>query len=285
MKLKVFIGFLLITIFYSPLEAHSQDKMKVLSYNIFNGFRSDSVIQEKYLQWVRVIDPDVVAYQEMNHFTQERLESLASQYGHPYAVLSKTEGYPVALSSKYPIVNVQKVIDNMWHAYLYANINSTHVFVVHLSPHVYEKRHEELKLVLAHAATLPKDEGIIIMGDFNSFDKRDASHYGDDMLKEFQEREIKNKHRNLNDGEIDYSVIDQMTASGFKDAYRLVNDNFKSSKQTKVKKYDSYPNRRIDYIWVNPVLEKHVIKADIIHDKDTDWISDHYPMYMELYLK
>ena len=282
MKKKIFIGFLFFTILYS-FEAHSQNEMRILTYNVLNGFQSDSVIQKQYLQWVRLIDPDVVAYQEMNHFTQARLESLASQYGHPYAVLSKTEGYPVALSSKYPIVNVQKVIDNMWHAYLYANINSIHVFVLHLSPASYEKRSEELRLVLAHAATLPKEERILIMGDFNAFDKRDANHYGEDMKEEFRERTIKFNHRNLKDGEIDYSTMDQMAASGFKDAYWLVNDHFKYSMPTK--NYSARPTRRIDFIWVNSALADDIIKSDIIYDKDTNQISDHYPMFIEFYLK
>lgn len=282
MKIKIFAGIILFAIFYL-FDAHSQNKMKVLSYNVLNGFRSDSVIQDQYLQWVRNIDPDIIAYQEMNHFTQARLERFASQYGHPYAVLSKTEGYPVALSSKYPIVNAQKVVDNMWHAFIYANINNTHVFVVHLSPVSYEKRNEELRLILAHAASLPKEDRIMIMGDFNAFDKRDANYYGEGLKKVFREREIRLNHRNLNDdGEVDYSVMDQMTASGFKDAYWLVNDHFKPSRPTKVEKYLSYPIRRVDYIWVNSILEDDIIKADIIYDRVTEQLSDHYPMYIEL---
>lgn len=253
--------------------------MKVLSYNVYNGFQSDSAIQAKYVTWVKEIDPDIIAYQEMNKFTQDRIEDFAAQYGHPYAVLSKTEGYPVAFSSKHPIVNVQKVVDNMTHAYLYANINHTHVFVAHLSPAFFKKRAEELRLILAHAATLPKDEKILIMGDFNALDRRDANQYGDELLQNMQDRDKKYNQGNLNNGALDYSVMDLLTSAGYKDTYWLVNDRYHHSMPTK--KYLTRATRRIDYIWANLTMAKDIKKAVIIYDKDTEEMSDHYPIFIE----
>ena len=255
-------------------------QLKVLSYNVLKGLQQDSIIQKEYIHWVDSLDPDIVAYQEMNGFTQKSLEAFAKKYGHPYAVQSKLEGFPVALSSKYPIINVQKVVDNMWHAYLYANINHIHVFVIHFSPFSYEKRQQEVRQVLAHAATLPKGEKIMVMGDFNSMAVSDASVVTDALLKRMKESEMKHTHiRNLNQGQIDYTVTNAMKDAGFLDSYWLTNQVFSPSVTTK--KYGT-PARRIDFLWVNPALAKHVKSSVIIHDHTTDHLSDHYPVFVTL---
>jgi len=262
----------------------AQKTFKVLSYNVLKGLQQDSINHADYVKWVTEIDPDIVAYEEMNDFTQKSLEQFAARYNHPYAVQSKLEGFPVALSSKYPIVNVQKVVDNMWHAYLYASINNVHVFVIHFSPFDYKKRNHEIRNVLAHAATLPKNEKILIMGDFNSLDRSDSANYNEDMVEGMRNNEKKQAHiRNLNNGQIDYTVMDQLVEAGFKDTFWLVNKKFRYSIPTK--KYGEKNFRRIDFMWANPEIAKDVKKATIIHDEYTDRMSDHYPVYVEFDLK
>lgn len=261
--------------------SYPQDKVKkIVSYNVLEGLQQDSINQQRFIEWITKIDADVVAFQEMNKFTQKSLEDFARKYNHPYAILSKLDGYPVAISSKYPIVNVQKVVDNMWHAYIYANIDNIHFFVIHFSPHVRTKRLEEVKTILAHAGTLPSNEPILIMGDFNSVDKSDAAHYDEEMVKNMQEREKKQTHiRNLNNGNIDYTVMEQLAIHGFIDTFWLTNKEFKPSVTTP--KYGT-PSRRIDFIWANKVATEKVLNGTIIHDEYTNIISDHYPVYIEM---
>ena len=259
----------------------AQDNVKkIISYNVLEGLKQDSTNQQMFIEWVREIDPDVIAYQEMNKFTQKSLESFAREYNHPYAILSKMEGYPVAISSKYPIVNVQKVVDNMWHAYIYANIDNIHFFVIHFSPHSLKKRQEEVNLIIAHAKPLPSDEPVLIMGDFNSMDKSDAGQYNDTMVENMRKREESQPHiRNLNDGDIDYTVLDRLKQSGFIDTFWLTNDTFKPSVTTP--KFGT-PSRRIDFIWSNQAAADKVVNGTILHDERTDVMSDHYPVYVEL---
>src|SRR5690554_5543693 len=279
MKKLVSIVYVVVAVMTSLNFASAQSDFKVLSYNVLRGFQQDSLIHGEYFQWVNEIDPDIVAYQEMNEFTQRGLEDFAAQYGHPYAIQSKLEGYPVALSSKYPIVNVQKVVDNMWHSYLYANINNIHVFVIHFSPFNYKKRQAEMRNILAHAATLPQNEKILIMGDFNSLSEVDAAHYGEDMVEGMRQREKEQSHiRNLNNGEIDYTVMNQLEEAGYKDTFWLTNKTFKHSIPTE--KYGSGNFRRIDFLWANGPMAEKVQSADIIHDKSTDRMSDHYPVFV-----
>lgn len=275
---KIYLFLALILSISSFHSLYGQSNFKILSYNILYGLQSDSVNKSEYVKWAKGIDPDIIAYQEMNGFTQKSIEEFAARYGHPYAVISKTEGFPVALTSKYPIVNVQKVVDNMHHVYLVANINGINIIVIHFSPFSYQKRYLEVKEILARAALFPPKEKIVIMGDFNSLSPLDDEYYKDEgYLKTMQEREVKESHiRNLNNGKLDYTVIGSMIQSGFIDLVR----KFHSDKQFSVptKKYGTEYPKRIDFIWANPSLAKEAESAIIIRDEKTDKMSDHYPV-------
>jgi len=284
MKKYIFSACLLWLGFFSEYNTASAQDFKVLSYNVLKGLQQDSLVHQEYFNWVKEIDPDIVAYQEMNDFTQASLETFAAKYNHPYSIQSKLTGFPVALSSKYPITNVKKVVDNMWHAFIYANINGIHVFVIHFSPFDHKKRGEEIKNVLAHAATLPKNEKVLIMGDFNSVSKLDEANYTVAMVKKMQESEAKASHiRNLNNGKIDYSVIAQIEHAGFQDTFWLTNKAFKHSIPTK--KYGSANLKRIDFMFASPEIAKMVKSSTIIHDVHTDQMSDHYPVLVTFDLK
>src|SRR5690606_30820331 len=126
---------------------------------------------------------------------------------HPYALQSKEEGFPVALSAKMPLTNFKKVTENMWHAYIYAKVKGLHIFVIHFSPFSYEKRLEEVDNIIAQINELPSNEPILVMGDFNSLYQGDQGQYDEDLLTSMKKSEEKNAHiRNLNKGQIDYSV-------------------------------------------------------------------------------
>lgn len=276
---KTFIILSMLILFAGTSYSQGNVK-KIISYNVLEGLQQDSVNQQRFVKWIREIDPDVVAFQEMNKFTQKSLENLAREYNHPYAILSRLDGYPVAISSKYPVVNVQKVVDNMWHAYIYANIDNIHFFVIHFSPHSLKKRLEEVNLILAHAKTLPEDEPILIMGDFNSMDRSDAGQYDDAMVEGMRKREREQTHiRNLNNGEIDYTVMDRLKHSGFIDTFWLTNKTFKPSITTP--RFGT-PSRRIDFIRANKTAADKVVNGTILHDEQTNIMSDHYPVYIEL---
>ena len=289
MKMKVFnkivLTLVVIVLGWSNLKSETHQTLRVLSYNVWIGFQQDSLLRARYIDWVNRLDPDIVAYQEMNYYSQEDLEKLAEKYSHPFAVQSKEDGFPVSLTSKFPIVNVQKVVDNMHHAYLYGITNNIHVFVIHFSPHSYKKRQQEVETILAHAALLNEDDMIMIVGDFNSLSASDSVYYSEEYI-EGRRKDEGGTRQNLKDGNLDFSVIGKVEAAGFLDAFKLFNDGFKISKPTATRIAQRGPQigggDRIDFAFVNTALAKHVVYADIIHDEDTDLISDHYPVYFEI---
>mgnify|MGYP002072097264 CR=1 FL=1 len=268
-----------------------QEKIKILSYNVLYGLKKDSVNIERYKTLVRDLDPDIVATQEMNGWTQKTLEELAKSYGHPYALQSKEEGFPVALTAKTPLVNFKKVTENMWHSYIYAKVRGIHIFVIHFSPFSYQKRLEEVAIILAQAQALPADEPILIMGDFNALDKSDSPHYDENVLATMKAAEEKQAHiRNLNQGKIDYSVTGKLKEAGFVDSYRLLNREFTGSVPTfkdgqgNIKESNTGIPKRIDFLWCNPAAVPYITKSIVFKNKLSDVISDHYPVYVELTL-
>lgn len=259
-------------------------ELKLLSYNVLYGLQNNDTIKDMYVEWVKQIDPDIVAYQEMNDFTQKSLEEFAERYGHSYAIQSKESGFPVALTSRYPIVNVQKVVDNMWHAYLYANVNNVHLMVIHFSPHKLSKRQKEVQEILARAALIPQNEKIAIMGDFNSLAEIDAPYYGVDMLEARKQSEGKNTHiRNLNNGQLDYTVTNAMLQAGYKDVLKMFHTDFTYTIGTE--KYRSRFLSRIDFVWANEELAQCVTSANVIYDRATEQMSDHYPLLITFELE
>ena len=146
---KLFLLFALIAAAGASAQKRS---FRVLTYNVCEGLKMDTTAsKERFVAWMRELDPDLAALQEMNGFTQARLEKLAAAYGHSHAVLLKDTGYPVALTSKYPIV-AKRVTDNMHHGFLIARTGGYNIVVAHLSPFSWRKRQQEVATIRAWIA-------------------------------------------------------------------------------------------------------------------------------------
>lgn len=267
----------------------AQERFKILSYNVLYGLQKDSTNIDNYRKLIKKISPDIVATQEMNGWTQKTLEELAESYSHPYALQSKQDGFPVALTSKFPLVNFKKVTENMWHSFIYSKVEDLHIFVIHFSPFSYKKRLEEVDNIIAHTREIPIDEPILIMGDFNSLFQGDASNYGEKILRAAKQQEQKHAHiRNLNEGKLDYSVLNRLLEAGFFDALTLKNKNFVSTIPTfkdgdgRIKQSNEGNSKRIDFVFVNDTAAKRVLSSYVWKDELTHYISDHYPMYIEI---
>lgn len=277
--------FCVLSAMFAGLSAQ-QKAIKVISYNIFEGMRLDTTAnKDLFVDWVKQQNPDILALQEVNKFTQVRLEALARKFDHPYAVLLKEKGFPVALTSKYPIVNVQKVLDNMHHGFIMADIAGYNIIVVHLSPHKYWKRHEEIDLILETATSQLNKNKSIILGDFNAIAKSDKDYYANgkilqkyiDMGKRYA------FHDNLIDGKLDFGVHEKIEKQAYIDVFKLKNKRYDSTRPTVYSADDGRnASSRIDFIYVNKNLKSKVVESAIIKDTFTNNYSDHYPVMMVL---
>lgn len=249
--------------------------LSVLSYNILEGLKNSEAKKVKFAEWVQKYSPDIVLFQELNHFTEKSLKAFARTYGHSNAYIVKENGYPTGITSKYPLTNVQKITNGQTHGYIHAECQGIHFFVIHLSPRELNTRIAEVKQIIRHIQSLPADAKVLVAGDFNSYNAYDEKAYGPTFVEERKKFPPR--------AEVDYTVTNSMLNAGFKDAFTLFSDgHFKPSIPVHSNEYD--PNRgcRYDYIFLSDNLAGSCIYSDILREKETNVLSDHYPVYIRL---
>lgn len=271
-----------------PAVCGAQKNMRFITYNILQGMKRDSARGKPvFTDWVKKMDPDVLALQEVTGFTQAGLEAMATAYGHPYAaLLVEGEKYPVAITSKYPITKVRRVHDNMDRGFIVSEIAGYQTVVVHLTPFDYRKRQQEIALLLAEVNNSKKPGKWVLMGDFNTVSPQDAAAYRDGRLVAAYRR-YEQKYEpilKLNNGKLDYAVIQQVLDHGFSDVLRLKSAAFHKTVHPKAFEPKTRPDipSRIDFIFVSTALRKKVQDARVITDGFTDHYSDHYPVCLDL---
>ena len=282
--MKKIITFLCLSILYIPTLFAQHTSMKFLSYNIYEGMKLDTGTNKPiFSAWLRQQDPDVLALQEATGFTQASLEKLAASYGHPYVILLvEGEKFPVAITSKYPITNVKKIIDNMDRGFILAEVKGFQLAVLHFTPFDYRKRREEVSLLLAEIKAKANYKNWVIMGDFNTVSPIDSAAYADGKLVANYIAYEKKYYPilKLADGKIDYTVIQAMLAYPFIDALKLKHPEFVKTVHPKAFEPKNGPDvpSRIDFIFVSNDLKKKVVSAEVVKDDFTNVRSDHYPV-------
>ncbi len=271
--------------------------LKVISYNIWNGFEwgKDDIRKENFISWVNTQAPDVLALQELCGYTQEQLSKDARKWGHSYAKILKTIGYPVGITSTEPIEVKEKIMDNMHHGALHCKTASIDFFVIHFSPFSYKNRHEEASIILNKLSKVSENQNkYLVLGDFNALSPFDAHLYrdNDELLSSKRASEKKHDHvRNLIDGELEYGAIGSLLGFPLIDLSQkyITGWDDKVSCPTQVFETEKGEGRpetstRIDYILASPFLAKQCINSRVLNKKDTYYLSDHYPVVAEFEL-
>ena len=84
MKTLKTLGLLLLFSLFA-LKGISQEKapnsIKVISYNIWNGFEKDAARQTRFTEWMNRQKPDIVALEELVGINEKDLSVLAASYG------------------------------------------------------------------------------------------------------------------------------------------------------------------------------------------------------------
>lgn len=254
----------------------------VISYNVWNGFESQDQRRDTFVRWAKGQNADVIAFQELNNFTQASFSELAKGWGHPYAVICKESGYPVGISSRYPITNVYKLKKDMHHGCLYAEVKGISFFVVHFSPFSSEKRLQEAANVFKILKEKQKlNKLTAVLGDFNAFSPKDSLFYSSAFTRDSMHLAEKSNKilQNLNeDNEIDYKVLHHFLDAGFSDGFSLFHKTFDNSYPSKVYPVPVSGLSRIDHVLISEKLKEKCKRTAIIKDDVTDSLSDHYPV-------
>lgn len=305
MKNKLTIILLFVALMCSASVFSQEKTLKVLSYNVYWGMKQDTTANKsKFAEWIKAQDADIVALQEMNGFTtvdpdfipaetanKNNLAKLARSYGHPYCYIvreSAPDGaisFPVALTSKYPIVNVRRVLENTVHGFLEAEIEGLHFIITHFHPFSSERRGTEVDQILATIASRPSDQKWLFMGDLNSVSPLDKEEYDNNLLRDFIREDRKKRPQNMNlskDDELDYSVQQKILNFGFIDALKTFHPHFIATAPTKMFYDQSNHPLRYDYLYVSKNMEEQLVKCEVIKDDFTAVYSDHYPVIITI---
>lgn len=266
------------------------DTLRIITYNVWYGFTKVPDRKQQWIEWMHQQAPDVVSLQELNEYTPDMLAADAAQWGHPYSVLLKEEGFPTGITSKYPIEDIHRFMEGFHHGLLRVNIEGIYFYVIHLHPSNWETRNREVDIILKDIGSLPPDSPVVLAGDFNTFSPFDSVYYAHGRLEPFfEERDKTYGEVNLHEGRLDYSVIHKLLDSGMTDleyAMRPGDYSFSGSFPTLIEKEgDDGDPRRLDYVFVNQILADKIIKAEIIADGQTLHLSDHLPVIAELELE
>ncbi|MDR2628135.1 MAG: endonuclease/exonuclease/phosphatase family protein [Dysgonamonadaceae bacterium] len=265
-----------------PGESANGETLRLISYNILEGMTLDKTSNyNNFVEWIKTYDPDILALQEANKFTQASLEALATRYGHPYVVTNIKTGdnYPVALTSKYPINVRRKITKDVSHGAIFAEINGVNLVVLHLWPQAYwhvsnpsdglgdAYRMQEITIYLdSTIRKYPTEKKWLMMGDFNSKSPIDSVSLAGAATTNFQ------LHRTI-------------MQAGYSDALRYYRDVFQRSTPTVYGGWTGtqvgYYGSRIDFIYGTPTILRNLTKAKMLYDDFTDNKSDHYPVMVE----
>ena len=253
-----------------PEEELEVDTLRLISYNILEGMKLDQTTGKTELAaWVRSMNPDILALQEANKFTQESLERLAASYGHPYVVtnIKKGDNYPVALTSKYPVEVIAKITEGVSHGAIHVRIRGVNIVVLHLWPHATGSNgyadgnsYRMAEITAFLDGTLKAHPGEVrwlMMGDFNSVSPLDA----DDLPGGVG---------------LNYDVHTKVLGSGYHDLMRSYRGYFIPSCPTAA--FAGGNATRIDFIYGSSAMLSDMTCVETVRDDFTDTRSDHYPL-------
>ena len=297
MKTYLIVFYLLSSLLLSAqqvsYERHWKDdveKIRIMSYNIFNGFNwgKDQERKERFVDWIKIQDPEILALQELCGFTQESLSALAKEWGHPYAVILKENGYPVGVTSRKPILLKKKLLENCGHGLLHVKTYNYDILVTHLNPGDTRQRNKEAQLIAEYIKT-NKLDSCLLMGDMNAHSPVDADY----MERNSFELLLKSGGKsspNLLDGRFDYSVISHILSVPMIDLCRYYvtpekRTTFPTPILMSVSKHKEVRKRvgeRIDFIFASPLVVQDVVDAFIWNEGGADYLSDHYPIGVDL---
>lgn len=274
--------------------AEEPNVIRIITHNVWYGFtKRGEPRHAEWLRWMAAQAPDVVALQELNGYTADRLAADARHWGHPHSILLKQDGFPTGVTSRYPITDVKVLRDGFHHGLLRCRSAGLWFYVVHFHPANFERRVAEAGLLEGDVRQLPEENPrIVLAGDFNGFSPADRSSYDADprLVPFFRMLDGRDRNaRNLNDGRLDYGGIEAILTQGFVDlvaASRGPSEPFVGTFPTPlVGDEDHGTDRRLDFIFTSPNLAGSVQSVAILRDAATARLSDHYPVRAVLRLR
>lgn len=256
--------------------------MKILYLNIYEGCK-DPARFNKIIRFINKTKPDVLGLSELNGWdlnNQAKFKYFKSKAGFKYSLFGKTKtGYHLGLFSKYPLINESFAQKGFHHGLLTAGIKyknqNTKILLTHLDPNRESARLKEAKILKDVVRNTNRH---LLMGDFNSLSRKDK-YDKVKLLKIFKSIGLKKFGTNR----IQSNVIEQFYKMDLVDAVRKFSKKFEYSVPTTFNQdWEHATKLRLDYIFVSKTLAPAIKSARILRTKETNALSDHFPVLLEL---
>ena len=256
--------------------------LRIISYNIWNGFEwgRDTTRLKALGLWLKERDADVVALQELCGYDEGRLRREAAVWGHDYVALLKETGYSVGLTSNRPIVVKDKMLEGLHHGALHVETHGIDFLVIHLHPGDDQFRKKEVEILMSKLDWIRRrTDYYMVLGDFNEQSPLDAEMYHpDNTFGNGKQAYYHVLSRFLSNPLID--LVDKarqpLSERGSFPALVLGPLQNETEQQLRARL------NRIDFILASPALAPRLTHGGVIRNEQTDWLSDHYPVMVEL---
>lgn len=292
---------ILLSLILTAFSAVAQDTLKVMTFNIWDGFEHRPDRRENFVRFITHEQPDILMLEELVELTADSLAQLGRDCGFPYSAILKEEWYPVGVLSKTPVEVIsrawtptEEVFEHkrgLWHGVMHVRTAGLDLLVTHLSPFDRQFRINEADYICNYADSLGLTD-FLVAGDLNSLSPYDASRldrmtaWQDGLRKGDAKRPLWNNLRP--DGHYDSDTQTYFLTHGLSDPVpvfitnpdeRVTFPTFYS--RNKQPGDESLRDRqtRLDYILLSPSLMRRCTGARIFQ---AEGISDHYPVMVTL---
>ena len=276
---------------HHDLEYHWEkgwNKIRIVSYNVLSA-PNDKVRGEKLTNWLNQQDAEITGFQELTMSSADFAKA-AKEWGHPYTVLLYENKLSIGLSSKQPMEIVKKQ-KGPHHGFLHVKAYGLNLIVTHLHPGPWKKRLEEADILVDYIRD-NKLDSVVVMGDMNSHSPMDAD-YLENNSSILPLMRGGYKSDNFPNGNFDYFAISRLMSAPLNDAiYQFVPVENRMSFPTRLLMTTSKQDyrvkkrmERIDFLLTSPSINSQVVDGYVFNGPETDYISDHYPIAIDVLVK
>jgi len=258
--------------------------MKTLYINIYEGCQEPERF-ERLVRFVKKINPYFLGLSELNHWQDnnyQKLKEFEKRSGYKsVAFADATSGYNLGIFSNqkntYKKVITQGFKTGMIRTDFEYKNKDLCLIITHLHSKNEDLRLKELEKIFGN---VPKDKPCLLMGDLNSLSPQDA--YDEENILRFMKSINSSKFGTTS---IRREVIKKIENFGFVDCVKKFSKKFEYSVPAPYNKdQEHFQKLRLDYFFANKKLAKFLKSAQIIRNKETDQLSDHYPIMAEFRL-
>lgn len=242
---------------------------KLITYNISN---LDKKYLNEFINLINEFSPDVLLLNEVGWTRDDKniLKSLSSKIKLKYydISISRKKNSNVILFSNCLFKKNYK-ISSMINAGIISNIEldfgDISIAGIHLAQNTEDTRLNEIKKIISYQKNYKYK---LIMGDFNSISPYNSIRSSNKFSSK--------KHI------IRHDVIRELNHEGYVDSAVIAKKVNSITVPVTTDNEIIYHDLRLDYIFLSDSLKKRIINYEVIINKSTNFLSDHYPVMLQI---